>query len=1821
MTQTNLPTAALRRRDLFTNLLLLAITLAALYLRVTGIYWGEYTYLHPDERFLVWVGTDITPMVCGTPDLAVESCPKDQLGWMSLGEYFNSAASTLNPQNRGHNFYVYGNLPMTLTRIVVQWVYGQSGFDEMTNVGRLLSAVFDVFSVLTVFLIGSRLYGRKAGLLGAAFLAVTVMHIQQSHFFTTDTFITFFTILSLYFAVTISMQRGEWISLKKFYAHPLFLPSLAFGLALGMAVASKLNAFLVAGMLPVALFIRLMRMPAEKRNRLLPQALFFLGLAALTSLVVFRICQPYAFEGPGFFNVSLRSEWLDSIKSLYAQQRDLDVDFPPQWQWARRSLDYSGKNLVLWGFGLPLGLLAWAGFAWAGWHALTSLTRSHAWQKHGVLWIWTAVYFGYQSLAPNPTMRYQMPVYPTLVLFAAWAVIQLASLHRPQKLATNRSEIGAPDLSASTPVHAVPATTRHARLALPRLLAILIGGGVLLLTSAWAVAFSQIYVQPMTRVAATRWIFNNIPGPLNLHLETDAGFYNQLLSFPTNFTIQTGLSFETTFSAKRSGTLKEVYLPHALNLDHPQSERTLQVEVFVNTQRNTPIARASLVSAFSNESDTRGSGHTLVFEQPAVLEEGQSYYLNLSLLPSESAPALSGKLGLVLQDALGASATQPLSDAFTLDGAQPFNHTFTPNAFGTITSLIIENSAGLSTETPDLTLTLIPFDSQGDLSASDLAPEPVQDAQPTRLVYRLEQPLAVEKDVSFQLRLTTPGISDRLTLAGETLSTEGDWDEGIPVRLDGYDPFGGIYPNDMELQLFWEDTPEKLEHLTSILDRTDAIVMSSNRRWGTHPRMPERYPMTTLFYRELLGCPDDQEVIWCYSVAKPGMFAGELGFELAAVFQSNPTLGPFEVNDQFADEAFTVYDHPKVMIFRKTAQYDGELVASRLGSVDLSAVIRKPPLRYASYPENLLLPLERLSVQLKGGTWSELFNLQSLLNRFQALAVIAWYGCVALLGLLLYPLVRFALPGLPDRGYPLARSAGLLLLAYLVWLAGSYQVSFNRTTISLALLFLLALSLVLGFVQRKELAEEWKTRRQYFLRVEGLFLAFFLFFLLVRLGNPDIWHPYKGGEKPMDFAYFNAVLKSTTFPPYDPWYAGGYLNYYYFGFVMVAVLVKWLGIVPAVAYNLILPTLFSLIALGAFSLAWNLYHAAVKNPRYSYTTGLAGALGAALFGNLGTLQLIFTGFQRLGSPSGGLEGSHFLERFGWGIKGFFVAVGGTPLPLGLGDWYWNPSRAIPGLGDVEPITEFPYFTVLYADLHAHLIALPLTLLALSFALSIVLSRARWKNTAGMLAGFFIGALSIGALRPTNTWDLPTYLAIGVVALVYSLSTSYQPSSKWIERLPLLRRFSLPTLRVLASLAGAALLVALTMLLYQPFASWYALGYSQVNLWTGPRTPLGSYLQHWGLFLFLIVSWLAWETRQWLASTPVSALNKLRPFAALIASLCGGLALLIALLSVKSPGLESLPFGKGIQIAGLSLILAVWAAILLLRSRASALEALSFDPNGPPPNLPAVDTRQRDAQRFLLFLVGTGLVLTLVVEIIVLKGDIGRMNTVFKFYLQVWTLFSICGATALGWLLEAAPGWTHAWRRSWQIGLAVLVFAAALYPILASTAKVRDRMVDGVPLTLDGLKFMENATYDWKGPMDLGQDYTAIRWMQDNVQGSPVLIEANLRDLYRWGSRFSIYTGLPSVVGWEWHQQQQRAINPGMWVSNRINEVDEFYKTVNTERALEILHKYQVHYIIVGQLERNLYANLSLEKFEKQDGILWNAVYRQDQTVIYEVIEP
>ncbi len=128
---------------------------------------------------------------------------------------------------------------------------------------------------------------------------------------------------------------------------------------------------------------------------------------------------------------------------------------------------------------------------------------------------------------------------------------------------------------------------------------------------------------------------------------------------------------------------------------------------------------------------------------------------------------------------------------------------------------------------------------------------------------------------------------------------------------------------------------------------------------------------------------------------------------------------------------------------------------------------------------------------------------------------------------------------------------------------------------------------------------------------------------------------------------------------------------------------------------------------------------------------------------------------------------------------------------------------------------------------------------------------------------------------------------------------------------------------------------------------------------------------------------------------------------------------------------------------------------------------------------------------------------------------------------------------------------------------------------------------------------------------------AIQWMQLNVIGSPVIVEANTVE-YRWGSRYTIYTGLPGVVGWNWHQRQQRAIIPSTKVTDRVEEIKQFYLTTDLEETQAFLKKYNVSYIIVGQLEGLYYPGMGLEKFANFNGVHWDAVFQNETTLIYKV---
>ncbi|MBF8266922.1 MAG: hypothetical protein HW388_430 [Dehalococcoidia bacterium] len=1002
------------------------------------------------------------------------------------------------------------------------------------------------------------------------------------------------------------------------------------------------------------------------------------------------------------------------------------------------------------------------------------------------------------------------------------------------------------------------------------------------------------------------------------------------------------------------------------------------------------------------------------------------------------------------------------------------------------------------------------------------------------------------------------------------------WEEGIP-SVPGYN-FGcrGVL-GDARTCMYMYDSDDVIypggkDKMTRVADQlagADYLVFYSNRLYGSIPRLPERYPQSGEYYRKLFG--------------------GELGYELEHWEASYPelmglafvddtfsrpdlptpaALGPYRpasvvLNLGYADESFSVYDHPKVLIFKNQERLSASEILGRLEEATPEAVAGK----------SLLLSRATLAAQQAGGTWASIFDPDGLSNRFPVVIWLVWVQGLALLAL---PLGLFLFKALPDRGYLLAKPLGILLTAYLSWLFASlHWTTFSRDSILLAALLMAAASLLIVYTRRVDMAAFFRENLRLVVIGEALFLGTFLLFLLIRAANPDLWHPYNGGEKPMDFAYLNAVVRSTYMPPYDPWFAGGYINYYYFGQLIVASLIKVTGILPEVAFNLAIPLFFALTVVGAYSLVYNLAEGTrrakgmVGGRTSPIVAGLVAAFFVALMGNLDGVVQVGQGLARVWRDN---------------------------LPFGTFD-FWRSSRMIPpGEPRGYEITEFPFFTFLFGDLHAHLMAIPFTLLSLGMALNVALRLKEGLGLASRVFHLLALALAVGSLRAINTWDFPTYLAIGAAAILIGEYTRYCRTN---------------VLFVVRVLTQVAFLYWATSLLFAPYIEGYQSFANGVfsSRW---QTPLYAYLGIHGLFIFVVVTFLVYRARDYLPGflrkvTGIGYREGRRWTEELAAD--AGKALRITLLAGLSlASVIALTVGGYGTVAFLSVLLLLATSLgwRWLHSRDEV-------PYG----------------AFALALLGVALGLGIMVEVVTIRGDIERMNTVFKFYLQAWVLLGI-GTAYLLWrmgfgmaiLRRASANLAGTvFRGAWMALLLALLLGSSIYTVAGTQARLRDRF-QVLPLTLDGMAYMENARYTFdhgRGREELLGDYDAIQWLRgESIQGSPVVLEGQ-GELYRsLHGRVSIYTGLPTVLGWDNHQSQQRGY--GQVIGERIEDVRRIYSTTRREEALELLGKYRVEYIYVGEIERHYYSPQGLEKFDRMVGTDLELAYTNPEVKIYRVLK-
>ncbi len=893
------------------------------------------------------------------------------------------------------------------------------------------------------------------------------------------------------------------------------------------------------------------------------------------------------------------------------------------------------------------------------------------------------------------------------------------------------------------------------------------------------------------------------------------------------------------------------------------------------------------------------------------------------------------------------------------------------------------------------------------------------------------------------------------------------WDDVLPLPTPEAQALGLRV---VDLELFANDTPAKVESLIAGLDQVDYVIESSNRLYDSVGRFPARYPVTTAYYDAL--------------------FAGRLGFREVARFTNEPSLFGITIDDAHAEETFTVYDHPTVIIWQKTDAWS-TTSARRVLDPDRAANSFDTEHRRAGANALQLTP-DDYRTQQAGGTFAEVFDPDGPTASVPWLWWLLW---LEIAGLAAVPWTTWLFGRVAARGYAFSKIAGLLAATIPLWfLIATGTVRHTGTAAWISLAIVVVVGAVVGARRRETLRAHWRLHRRSWLASEAVFLVSFGAVLMFSIANPDLWHPFVGGEKPMEVAYFTAVTRSTTLPAYDPWFAGGAMNYYYLGWFILSVPTKALGIVPEVAFNLGLPTMAAMAATALFGVGQTIAGAFERRrPSVPLVPGLLAAGAVLAIGNVeGALQWL----------------RHPDVRYDW----------------------WAPSRVNDGLFD---ITEFPFWSLLFGDVHPHVLDIGVLAVVIGLAVAYTVTARAGDRNRRLALAVALGATT-GVVRMVHTWDLPVAVLVTLVAVV---------GGELLGPGRLDRR--------LARLATSAVVIALThVVLTAPYRA-------HIEVFDGGLeradevTATGDFLSQFGLFVAVAVGYGVARARQ-------LGLRRVPD---------GGPAVALVAVSVGVVALTTTGIGATFGLCAAATI--AFAAIVVVgrrdlgHSAVAALYALGFATAGG-------------------------------VEIVTVVNDIERLNTVFKFWYQAWQLLAIASAVAAWWLVPRAAELVQRGtprKRAVALGWTMAVFALAtatlVYPVLAPGVRLDERFAGSDQITgagLDGLAYLAaDPVLVIDGvPVAIGDDLALIEWLRENVEGTPTIVEAT-GPLYSWTARISVTTGLPTVIGWDWHQIQQRRDYAGA-VATRKADVEAFYRSPEPDVVSRVLRTYDVSYVVVGTLE-------------------------------------
>ena len=829
------------------------------------------------------------------------------------------------------------------------------------------------------------------------------------------------------------------------------------------------------------------------------------------------------------------------------------------------------------------------------------------------------------------------------------------------------------------------------------------------------------------------------------------------------------------------------------------------------------------------------------------------------------------------------------------------------------------------------------------------------------------------------------------------------------------------------------------------------------------------------------------------------------------------------------------------------------------------------------------------------------------------MSIFVWWLFTAVLGLGFMPLTGLVFRNFRDRGWIFSKSIGILISSMVFfWLNSMHVLKFVQTNLLIVTVILIALNIVMFF--RLNMESVFSDADYILIAVEEvLFLAVYLIWVWIIGFKPEAY----GTEKFMDYGFLTSMMRSLWMPFEDMWYSGEPINYYYGGQYVTSWMIKLTGINVGVGYNVMRALIASFSFCAPFSLVWQLMRDRFgrKGKEAPWVSAIIAGWAVAFCGNF---HYVIYGI----------------------IKPLVYSARGDEYNY----WFPDSTRYIgydPDLPD-KTIHEYPAYSTVLGDLHAHyldiLFVVAVTAIAYAYAQKVLAS----SKTSGkherlttqsllieilaqpeiILIGFFTGIF-----RFTNFWDFPIYFVVCGSIVFFMNLWKYKDD---------LVRFAV----VMAGQAAEAFVIGYIACL--PFTMNFDQISSEIGLCT-THTVFYQFMVLWGLpiavfsgFLIMIVL----EQIERSKATRAVAGPVGEPGPVLGESPSEGGEGIARKDEIEAAGDISAASDKNPSAGGESILLKdergqagenerrVWAGLptgpdrmlhedvkaadvkaaktavrdktaepdrgakradrafsfLTLRKNDSGEEKKRELNSGPMIEDSPDDDRVLfglhlpDLAVILIGLCALGLIL--MPEVIYVKdiygGEHYRANTMFKLTYQAFILFGMM----MGYVIERCYLRGRRAGRVFSIVALVLVVFTAGYIFKSINSWFGNVLKSNDRISTDASVFVDES---------MSTDFDAISWLNNTVTGRPVVLEAP-GDSYTDYQRVSVATGLPTVLGWYVHEWLWR--NDTDALNARVSDAQTIYTSTDEETVRQLIRKYDIKYIYIGQLERQKYPDLN-----------------------------